>query len=267
MQTYRETTRGGMRSWLVKLLPLLVIVALPFALSGCAASCGTPVAVNLAPGIVHAAQQVTAWSGSTQQLDEYGIFYSTNRDHIVGLSGVTTMSAAAGSIATDVVQVSYLTPGQPVGDGQTATLTVTLTNLKQATRYYYRFYTVGPTSIPFASELAIVYDVGGVTTTSRDASLKSIKVSAGKLVPTFAKTRYSYSDTIAKSKSSVKITVASTVAGSKVQMKIGGGSWSTATSKVVGLSKGQSKMVFVRVTATDKLTVANYSVKVTRKKH
>jgi hypothetical protein len=211
-------------------------------------------------GTVKASQNVTA-ANANQTLTEYGLFYSTNRDNVVAVSPSLEPSLAIEPIiiAPEVQHVRVIT-NTAVAPSEVGTLTVNAKHLTPGTKYYFRFYTVGHDS---STEYPTLYYIGSFTTAN--PTLKSIKTTRGKLSPTFSKTKYSYTNVIAASYGSAKITVAPTLGTSKVQMKIGTGSWSTVKSKTVAVTKGHSKTVYIRVTESSHHIVASYSVKVTRK--
>jgi hypothetical protein len=100
--------------------------------------------------------------------------------------------------------------------------------------------------------------------TLKDATLKSLKKSTGKLMPAFKNTKTSYTLIIAKTKASVKITPKATSTKSKIAIKNGGKYKNVKSTTVKFNRKGQTKTISIRVTAEDKVTVRTYKIRVSR---
>lgn len=265
MKPYRDAGPRNTKQLLGLVVMLLVVLVMS---SGCKAE-GTATYQNLGVGSVRVsqegAQSTDAWA---QNLSEYGLYYSTNRADVVnvdqqGRDVWLGWELYPIILRSDVPHVRIVTY-QELAVSEFGTGTVDLTWLKQGERYYFRWYGIAQQD----SGGAWIRSLTSVTshvTLSHDASLKSIKTSRSRLVRSFLNTRYSYTVTLPRTTGSTKITVAPTRGASKVQMKIGSGSWSTVNNKTVSVSRGKSKTVYIRVTATDGSTVKNYKVRVSRR--
>lgn len=257
----RHTTK------LVGLVAIVLLVSL--ALAGCAQQ-GAPSYTDPAIGSVRATRTgVQAWSND-EHVVEYGVFYSKNRTDLVNVSPSATDTFQNEIISPWINIPSYLTylrvPSyRAAAANATGTITVDLKGLAEGEKYYFRWYSINRLD----SDGSLTYTLASVdshVTLSHDATLKSISTSKGKLSPSFSKTTANYKVALTKSTGGAKITVASTRGASKIQMMVGNGSWSTTNNKTVSLNKGQSKTVFIKVTATDNVSVRNYAVKVSRAK-
>jgi hypothetical protein len=262
-----KSSQGVASSTKKGLVLLLVLAALALALSGCISTAKEPVHSDVSLGRVHIAQGITAanLSGHEQTLDEYGVFYSASRQAVVDVSSVeATGVSTAGTIITDpgVEQVRVVTDVF-VDPSQVGTPTVDLKNLMPGKTYYYRFYTIGHDNTKNDISYNTLYAVDSFKVA--DPTLKSMTTNRGKVSPTFSKTRYAYTKVLSAGTGSVKITVAPTVASSKVEMKVGTGAWATAKSKTASVSRHASKSVFIKVTDSAHHIVANYTVNVSRK--
>ena len=252
-------------SW--KLAGLLAVLVLALGLSGCIASTTSSSMTDTANGTVQAQAVLTAWNfgaGKTQTLDEYGIFYSTNRDDVVNVDsfGLDTAHWVLGSITipASVTRVQYLT-SHIAAPAEVGTITATIKGLKPGATYYYRFYTVGKSD----SDGVRYININEVAThVTSDPTLSSLSRSRGTLAPAFSKTKYAYTDTLSAGTASSRITVIPTLAGSSVQMKVGAGLFSVTRSKLVAVARHSSKVLTIQVTAPDGIT-ANYVVTIKRK--
>jgi uncharacterized repeat protein (TIGR02543 family) len=99
---------------------------------------------------------------------------------------------------------------------------------------------------------------------STNNSLSGLKVSTGKLSPKFSSSRTSYTLSIARSNSSVKITPSKANSKAVVQFK-SGSKWKTASSYTAKPARGKSVKVQFRVIA-ESGAVKNYTVTVKRAK-
>jgi hypothetical protein len=242
----------------------LTIVAMALALSGCITDTGTPTYGDMSLGTVRAFQPMTADTQDGQKLDEYGLFYSTNRDDVVALDqlgGNSGFDNDAVIITNPAVKQIRVLVKYTAGSGQVGTASVDAKNLTPGTTYYYRFYTIGHES--GGTVWRTLFAVGSHTTSN--PTLKSLKKSAGTLFPSFSKMTMNYAVTLSKSTASTKITVVPAVSGSVVSMAVEGAAWGIARSKVVSVAKGHDKVLYIRVIAPDGMGVV-YSVKVIRKK-
>jgi hypothetical protein len=100
---------------------------------------------------------------------------------------------------------------------------------------------------------------------SKDAKLKKIKLSKGKLSGKFKASKTSYKLKLSAKKKSVKITPVTNHAKAKVKIKVGNGKYKAVKSVKVKLKKGRSKTVKIKVTAENGVTKI-YKVKVIRAK-
>jgi hypothetical protein len=242
----------------------LGVAVLGLVLSGCVVSSSGPSYTDLRLGTVRVAQSMTASTTvAPQQLDEYGLFYSTNREDVVNIDA--NEFDGFDSLATivtnpDVKQVRVIT-SVAIQSDESGVPTVDAKNLTPGTTYYYRFYTIGRDST--GTTWRTLFEVGSHKTSN--PTLASLKKSAGALAPAFSKMRFGYTDTLSASTSSSKITVVPALSSSHVRMRIDAGAWSNVRNKVVSVSKGHNKTLYIEVTATDG-GVAIYTVKVVRKK-
>jgi hypothetical protein len=251
-----------------KVLALVfVVVAFGVVSAGCVSDDTAPT-VRQSSGIATVSSVVTSADESPQYLDEYGLFYSTIRDDIVAINGVSytnnLLSDEDFVVRPSVRRISLPSNTRYVSASEKGTISVTTPKLSAGTTYYFRLYTIGRDSDETQWKFAL--KVGQFTVASSDTKLKSIKLSTGKLSPKFKNTKVSYKTTIAAKKSKVKITVAPSFVSAQVKMKAGSGKWKITKSINATPKKGKSQKVLIKVTATDGKTVKNYSVKVTRKK-
>jgi len=245
---------------------LVVALAASVVLSGCVASTTPSTFTDVSLGTATAQAVLTAENfgvGETQTLEEYGVFYSTNLDDIIGVDSFEATSAHP--LATiisqpGVKQVRYQT-AYIASPGEVGTITVKVKNLTPGTTYFYRLYTIGSRDSNGRRYVAI-NEVGSHAVSN--PTLKSLVKSKGTLSPSFSRTRYVYTNTISRATSGSRITVVPTLVGSSVKMKIGGGVWSGVSSRLVSVAKGHSKILTVQVTAPDGV-VANYTITVKRK--
>jgi len=261
MAPYPDTTSHWTKRGSGKLPVLIVLLALSLMLSGCITGAGTPAYTDTALGTVRAAQGVTA-ANDSQTLDEYGLFYSTDSADVVAIDqGGSSSVVLPATIVTnpDVKQVRVILT-QSISANQVGTLTVNAKRLTPGTTYYFRLYSIGRDS--GGNVWRTLYAVGSHTTSN--PTLKSLTRSKGTLTPSFSKTTYSYKNVISRYTSSSRITVVPTLSGSSVEMRIGTGAWSTVRSKLVSVTRGHSKTLYIKVTAPDGI-VANYTVVVSRK--
>jgi flavin-binding protein dodecin len=100
---------------------------------------------------------------------------------------------------------------------------------------------------------------------SEDAELKTIKKSTGKLSPAFRADVTSYTLTIPKSKSTVKITPVKTDKNEKIEIRTANGKYRSVTSVNVKVVKGGNKTVWIKATSEDDAT-KTYKITVIRKK-
>jgi hypothetical protein len=114
---------------------------------------------------------------------------------------------------------------------------------------------------------AIWKETAKVVRASENANLKSLRLSTGKLSLKFKKNRTWYRAKIASGKNSVMIKAKEASSYAKLQMKIGTkGKYKVVDNIRVKLRKGQSRNVFIRVTAQDGKTRKIYVINVTRKR-
>jgi hypothetical protein len=264
MVLHREgAPRPFARRSLLGLLALSVVVGLALLVSGCTESEGPVTYTDVSLGSVRVLQPVVS-SDSTQTLDEYGLFYSTDRDDVVALDsnpGYDGFDNDAVIITDPAVKQVRVLRSYVSYANQSGLLSVDAKKLTPGTTYYYRVYTIG-------------HDVNGIvwrtlftvgSHTTSNPTLKSLKKSAGTLAPSFSNMKFSYTCTISKSTPSTKITVVPTLSGSSVSMSLGGTPWAAGRSKVVSVAKGHNKTLSIRVIAPDGYGVV-YAVKVVRKK-
>ena len=101
---------------------------------------------------------------------------------------------------------------------------------------------------------------------SKDATLKKIKVSTNKLSPKFKKNKVTYKLKISKKKKSVKIIPKLSDSKATMKIKLGKGKYKSIKSIKVKLKKGKKKTVYIKVTAQNKKTTKTYKIVVSRKK-
>jgi len=264
MALHRDMASIWTKKRVASMIAALTVVALSLVLSGCVVGGGTPLYTDTAVGTVRVSQGIVASTTvDAQRLDEYGIFYSTNRDDVayIEAEGYPYFINIATIVTNpDVKQIRVIT-GVDEAPGAVGTLTVDAKKLTPGTTYYYRFYTLGHEKD--GTTWRTLFDTGSHKTSN--PTLKSLTKSAGTLSPAFAKLKYSYTDTLSAGTSSSKITVVPALSNSKVRMRIDAGAWSSVRNKVVSVSKGASKTLYIEVTAADG-GVANYTVRVVRKK-
>jgi hypothetical protein len=230
-------------------------------LSGCIADSGAPASANIALGTVRISQGATVVN-EAQTLDEYGLFYSTDRADVVAIAqGGSDSVIGLATIITnpDVKQVRTILTYSATAN-QVGTFTVDAKKLTPGATYYYRAYTIGHDAS--GAVWRTLYAVSSHVVSN--PTLKSLSKSKGTLSPSFARTKYAYTNTISRTTASSKITVAPTLSGSSVQMSIDGGAWSFVRSKSVSVTRGHHKHLSIKVTAPGGIT-ATYVVTVTRK--
>ena len=106
-------------------------------------------------------------------------------------------------------------------------------------------------------------DMGAYETLSRDASLASLVPSGGTLSPAFASGTTSYTDNVAKSALSFRVTP--TVAQAGATVKVNGTTVASGSaSSPMALSVGANPPVSIVVTAPDGTTTKTYTLTVTR---
>jgi hypothetical protein len=246
-----------------RLAGALVLLILAFGLSGCIVDAGAPVHYDVALGTVRVTQGTTAGS-SAQTLDEYGLFYSTDRDDVVAIDPAGSASATipdAIRINPDVKQVRVLLT-EAVAPNAVGSHFIDAKKLTPGVTYYFRGYSIGHVDSSGVIWRTL-YDVFSRVTA--DPTLKSLKKSTGTLSPAFSRLTYNYKDTIKRTKKSSTITVVPNLSNSTVKMKIDAGAWTTVNHMKVSVSKGHSKTLTVRVTTASGI-VADYTVVVYRKK-
>jgi Tfp pilus assembly protein PilV len=224
-----RTTRERL-IWLPVLLALLV---LSLGLTGCIVGVRPPAYSDTALGVVRASQGATALDVE-QTLDEYGLFFSTDRDDVVAIDEEGRTGTVLASIVTnpDVKQVRVLLT-HTIAASEVGTLTVDAKRLTPGATYYYRFYTIGRDGNGVVRRT--LFTVGNHVTA--DPTLKSLARSKGTLSPAFSKTKYAYKNTISRTTASSRITVVPTLSGAAVEMKVDAGAWGTTRSKVVSVSR------------------------------
>lgn len=263
MALHRDTTSRTTKGRVAGLCAALGVLVLSLVLSGCIVGTGTPTYADRSLGTVQAIQPMTADTQDGQKLEEYGLFYSTNHDDVVALDQIPGQSGFDNDAVIitnpDVKQVRVLVK-YTATSGQVGTLTVDAKKLTPGTTYYYRFYTIGQES--GGTVWRTLFAVGSHKTA--DPTLKSLKASAGTLSPSFARLKYSYTDTISRTTASSKITVVPTISGASVRMRIDAGAWSSVRNKTVSVARGHSKTLYIEVSLPDGV-VATYTVKVARK--
>jgi len=245
------------------LLIVLVAMALALLLSGCMKNEGPPTYTHTSLGGVRVFQPVVS-DNATQTLDEYGLFYSTNRDDVVGIDsnpGYDGFDNDATIITDPAVKQVRVLRSLYSSENQTGTLAVDAKSLTPGVTYYYRVYTIGHDRDGIVWRT--LFTVGGYVTPN--PTLRSLKKSAGTLAPAFSKMRLTYTCTISKSTSSTKITVVPALSGSSVSMSMDGTPWAAGRSKVVSVAKGHNKTLSIRVIEPGGFGVV-YAVKVIRKK-
>jgi len=249
----------GLKRGLALLLLLGIAV---LALTGCVA--GPTITDTSATGI-RLVQPTGAFSATTT-VEQYGVFYSKSRQAVVDVDASKTADVHQAAAIVNPEGATQITTydSNTYNTGQATTITVDVGALTQGEMYYFRAYAIGHTN-PGNVQYRVLYAVAGHATSSSDAYLKKIKASKGSLKPSFSKTKYSYTDTLAKGTSSTKITVTPDKSGSTVQLMVGIGSWSTATSKTISVSKGKSKTLWVKVTASNGTSKKTYKIVVKRK--
>jgi hypothetical protein len=262
MTPNRDATPRGVKRKLAGVLAIVALLVLTLVLSGCVMSVGTPRFTELAVGIAQAQQGATALSAE-QILDEYGLFYSTDRNDVVNIDELGRDGTVGAVIITnpDVRQIRVLLT-HTIAASEAGTFTVNVRTVP-GTTYYYRFYSIGRDAD--GAVRRTLYTVAEHVTSN--PTLKSLKRSRGTLSPAFSKTKYTYTNTISRYTSSSKITVVPTVSGSKVQMTLGDpefGPWTTARTKTVSVSRGHQKQLSIRVTPPGGIS-ATYTVTVRRK--
>lgn len=249
---------------------LLVVLSAVLALSlltGCVDSDSAPTSSEDPLGAVNLSAVITAADVSPQRLTEYGVFYSTSRDDIVAVNGVAYMNNLLSDedfVVRDGVQRVSSPTDMQIAASQSGSLDESIAGLAPNTTYYYRFYTVGYDETDLLWKFAM--QVGNFTTMSKDAKLKSITISKGKLSPAFRSTRTSYSTLVSAKTTKVGVTARAKVSGSRIKMKVGAGKWKTTRSVTVKPRRGKSVNVYIKATATDKVTTKSYLVKVRRKR-
>jgi hypothetical protein len=248
-------------------LTALVAAVLTLAMTtGCVEN-DTPPTFRESAGTVSMSSVVTAADVSPQQLTEYGVFYSKNRDDIVAVNGVSYTSNLLSDedfVVRDGVQRISVPTTMSISASQSGNMQVQIPGLSPNTTYYFRFYTVGYDQDDVLWKFAL--KVAEYTTVSTDATLKSLKPSPGKLSPKFSKSRTKYTVSVSAKTKKVTVRVAPSVSRSKVQLRVGSGKWKTTKSATASPKRGSSRTVYIRVTATNGKTVKAYSVKVKRRK-
>jgi hypothetical protein len=248
---------------LARLPVAIALAALVLATSGCVAAVRTPRYTDLALGIAKVEQGVTAF-GVSQSLDEYGLFYSTDRNDVVNIDQGASAEAVSATIITnpDVAQVRVLLTRE-TAPSEVGTFAVYLQKRVPGRTYYYRFYSIGRDNDGVVQH--VLYAVGSHVTSN--PTLKSLKKSKGTLSPSFSKTKYYYTNTISRSTPSSRITVVPTLAGSTVEVSWSAddyATWTVQSTKLVKVARGHHKTLYIRVTAPDGIH-AIYTVTVTRK--
>lgn len=246
-------------------IAVVVAVVALLSLTGCISDAGTPGFQDLSLGRLKATQPAVTVAGSEQQILEYGVFYSTDRNAVVEVD--------QSDAATDSVNI---TPQIEFGNGASlvrrtvsgivagstpGTLTTTLKNLTPGTTYYTRFYASGRLTSD-GTVFSTLFPVASHTTS--DPTLKRLSVSRGTFSPSFSRSVFAYTNTLSRSTSSSRITVAPTLDGSSVAMRVDGGAWADARSKLVSVARRSSKVVDILVTGPDGIT-AQYTVTLKRK--
>ena len=101
---------------------------------------------------------------------------------------------------------------------------------------------------------------------SENDYLKKLSASSGTWKPRFEKTKVSYTLTLAKRKSSVKLTASKADSMARVSWSTNDNQkWSLGSSKTISVSKGKAKYVYFKVTSQSGATKI-YKVKVYRKR-
>jgi hypothetical protein len=244
---------------------IAVCVIALMALTGCIQSAGTPGFKDLSLGRMTVTQPAVSASGGEQQLLEYGVFYSTDRDAVVQVdqSEVPTDGVNIGAVTESAPGTSVVrrTLARTVAESTPGTLAVTLKGLRPGTTYYTRFYAIARVSSS-GYVWNTLFPVASHTTS--DPTLKRLSVSRGSFSPSFDSGVYAYTNTLSRTTASSRITVAPTLDGSSVAMRVDGGAWADARSKLVSVARRTSKVVDILVTAPDGIT-AQYTVTVKRK--
>jgi hypothetical protein len=248
---------------LARLPIVLVLAVLTLGMSGCVTAVGTPRIVDLGVGIAIAEQGVTALDAD-QILDEYGLFYSTNRNDVVNIDEAASDGVVLATIVTnpDVKQVRVLLT-HSIAPSEVGTFSVNFNKAVPGTTYYFRFYSIGRDDNGVVRRT--LYAVG--THVTSNPTLKSLKRSKGTLSPSFSKTKWVYTNTISRYTSGSRITVVPTLAGSTVEMAWSAEdytTWTATRTKLVNVARGHHKELFIRVTAPDGID-AIYMVTVKRK--
>lgn len=268
----RRITRHS-RSLTIALIALAVVGAL--ALSGCITSpAGTPAYTDLSLGRMRVVQPVTSAS-TAQILTEYGLFYSTDLEAIKAIDADASTGVTPDPSDVNVfpviesqpdVKVAKRSLSRAVPASTAGTLTIDLRGLEPGTTYYTRYYAIAQFDTNDSADGQLVGTLFAVSShTTSDPTLSKLVKSKGTLSPKFVKNVYSYKNTISRKTKGSRITVAPSIAGSSVQMKIGAtGTYAPALSKYVAVSKGKSKVLYIKVTAPDGIT-AEYTVTVKRK--
>jgi uncharacterized repeat protein (TIGR02543 family) len=103
---------------------------------------------------------------------------------------------------------------------------------------------------------------------SKDAALKTLKISKGKLSPKFKRTKNSYTLKLKKSQSSVRVRATKNAPKATIRVKVGSGKYKTVKSvnQIIKVGKGKSKTLYLKVTAEDGKTVKTYKIKIKRAK-
>jgi uncharacterized repeat protein (TIGR02543 family) len=119
---------------------------------------------------------------------------------------------------------------------------------------------------PAPQDAAVAGDAAAVPKLSRDAALKSLKFSRGKLSPRFSRTKKSYTLKLKKGQSSVRVRAAKKSSAATVRVKIGSGKYKLVKSvnQLIKVGKGKSKILYVKITAEDGKTARIYQIRIKR---
>lgn len=105
--------------------------------------------------------------------------------------------------------------------------------------------------------------IGTAGSSSPDASLRALTVSAGTLTPAFDSAATSYSDVVTFLTESITVSATPAAAGASVTVN-GTILPSGSLSPAIPLTAGTTTQIIVRVTASDSLTIRTYTILVVR---
>ena len=191
-------------------------------LTGCVDSDTKPASHEAPLGAVELSAAITGADVSPQRLTEYGVFYSKSRDDMVAVNGVSHMNNLLSDedfVMRDGVQRVSTPVDMQIAASQSGTLYQSIAGLEPNTTYYYRFYTVGYDESDSLWKFAM--QVGQFTTMSTDATLKSIRLSKGKLSPSFSSAHRSYSTSVSAKTTKAVVKARANVSGSRIRMRVG----------------------------------------------